>query len=286
MGISIDGQDLVFEGVVRLVNGTNPDTGVSYMILTPDGGTGSIPFLAQGLPGQPTLFDDITYVELGPDDTLPVPNPVKTLIDPGGSGVPARYGLKFYGRRGQVGATGQNEIGTAIDLEGVMDALTDKFGLIYDNSISKFVPTAQKVGNSYGPSSSINATAYNNASPRLLCAVNIPAQPFAWRPKVFAQTQVVGSAATRVDLVARINNEASGDQVGFAKGNAGPSPGTMTMIPAAPASSAIPGSYGRVEAGVSTTVYLRAEQKAATSGAWSTPASPDTTFWVDVDPLL
>ena len=53
MPITVSGNDIEFTGTVRVVNGFNPDTGVAYLILTPDGGVGSLPFLAQGLPGLP-----------------------------------------------------------------------------------------------------------------------------------------------------------------------------------------------------------------------------------------
>jgi hypothetical protein len=102
---------------------------------------------------------------------------------------------------------------------------------------------------------------------------------------VFAYTVVTGSSDTRVDLVARLNDPASGDQVGYSKGIAGATPPPNVLIPSAPAGSSIPGNYGKVSAGSAATIYLRAEQKAATSSAWSTPASPDTSFWVEVMPL-
>lgn len=287
MSISVNGNDIEFEGVVRVVNGFNPDTGVAYLILTPNGGTGSIPFLAQGLPGLPPVFDSVTVEEVDPDDPLPTPNPVVTTVSTGGSGIASHYTLKFYIHKGQVGATGQNQIGTASDLATTpaLGSGTNGYTLVYRSSDGKWVPTAQKVGDQYVPAV-INATAFNATSPRLLASVTVPAQPFDWRPKAFASTVVTGSSDTRVDLVARLNDQASGDQVGYAKGVAGAAPPPLVMIPAAPAGSAIPGTYAKVLAGNAATIYLRAEQKAPSSGSWSTPASPDTTFWVEVSPLL
>lgn len=283
-GVSISGNDLLFKGDVRVVNyGGN----TAYLLLTPSGGTGSIPFLAQGLPGKPPIFDSITVEEVNPGDTLPTPNPVVTMVSPGGDGQASHYTMKFYIHKGATGATGANQISTAVDLAAspTLGSGTDKFVLTYRHSDGKWVPTAQLAGNQYVPAV-ISSTAFNNASPRLIAQVDIPAQPFAWRPRVFAQTAVTGSSATRVDLVARLDNAATGDQVGFAKGSAGATPPTLVMIPASPAGSSIPGTYGRVNAGSAATVYLRAEQKAPTSGSWSTPGDPDTTFWVEVAPLL
>lgn len=287
MALTINGNDIEFTGQVKVVNGFNPDTGVAYLILTPDGGVGSLPFLAQGLPGKPPVFDNITVEEVEPGVSLPNPNPVVTEVSPGGSGTASHLNLKFYIHKGATGAMGTNVISTATDLATTpaLGSSTDAYTLLYRNSDSKWVPSAQKVGNVYvtGP---ISATSYNNTSPRLLSSINVPAMPFAWRPRVFASSVITGSSSTRVDLVARLNDASSGDQVGYAKGIAGPTPPPSILIPTYPADSSVPGSYGRVEAGAAATIYLRAEQKAGTSGSWSTPASPDTTFCVEVLPLL
>lgn len=285
-GLSISGNDVLYRGDIRIVNGVNYETGTAYLILTPEGGTGQIPFLAQGLPGKPPVFDSITMTEVDPDDPLPTPNPVVTMVSPGGDGTASHYTLRFYVHAGEKGDTGANEISTAVDLatSPSLDSGANGYTITYRHSDGKWVPTALKVGDQYVPAT-IAATSYNNASPRLLATVEVPAQPFAWRPRVFASTVVTGSSATRVDLVVRVNNQSTGDQVGFAKGVAGASPPPMVLIPAAPAGSAVPGSHGRVDAGNAASIYLRAEQKAPTSGSWSTPADPDTTFWVEVVPL-
>lgn len=289
MALTINGNDIEFTGTVRVVNGFNPDTGVAYMILTPDGGVGSLPFLAQGLPGVPPVFDSITVEEVNPGDPLPSPNPVVTTISPGGSGTASHLSLKFYIHKGATGATGTNIISTASDLATVpaLGAGTNGYTLIYRSSDSKWVPTPNPASSMQTyVSPAILATANNNASPRTLSEISVPAQPFEWRPRVFAQTLVAGGLGTRVDLVARLNDPTSGDQVGYSKGVQGASPPVNTLIPAFPAGAAVPGSYARVAAGVSAVIYLVAEQKAASNGAWSTPASPDTTFCVEVQPLL
>lgn len=286
MAISINGNDIVFDGQVKIINGFNPDTGVAYLILTPDGGVGTLPFFADGDPGLPPVFDSITVTEVDPLVALPSPNPAVTVISAGGPGLASHYNLRFYIHKGDTGATG-NEISTASDLAAspALGVGTDGYGLIYRNSTSEFVATAQKVGDSYVPAT-IASTAFDTTANRTLASVSIPAQPFNWRPRVFGSSIITGSSDTRVDLVARLNNVASGDQVGYSKGVAGAAPPPYTLIPAAPAGSSIPGSYGKVLAGNAATVYLRAEQKAASSNSWSTPASPDTTFWVEVAPLL
>jgi hypothetical protein len=291
MPVTINGNDITMTGVtLTLVNAANPDSGVSYIIITPEGGVGAIPFMAQGLPGQATLFPVITYVQLTAGTALPVPNPEVTLLDAGGAGLPAKYSLKFYGNAGPTGATGSPSISGASDLAAapVLGVLTDKYNLIFDNATSKFIPTAQKVGNIW-TATNIVLTAFNNTSPRLLSTITItPPPPFDYRVIPSASSVITGSIDTRVDLVVRISDPASGAQVGLGKGmtgvNAAGIPTTVNF--GHPAGSAVPGSYAKVTAGNSVSVYLRAEQKAGSSNSWSTPASPDTTFDVMVLPLL
>jgi hypothetical protein len=289
MGVTINGNNItITNATLEIVNGANPDSGVSYIIITPDGGVGELPFMAQGLPGQATLFPVITYIQLAAGTPLPSPNPVSTLVDPGGPGLPAKYSLTFYGNAGPTGATGSPSFAGASDLASspVLGALTDKFNLIYRSSDSKFVPTAQKNGESWAPAT-IASTAFNNTSPRLLHTITIGPQPFAYRVDAFAQTVVTGSVDTRVDLVVRMNDPATGDQVGYGKGLIGiNAAGIQTvLIPAYPAGSSVPGAYGQVAINTSASFYLRAEQKAGSSNSWSTPASPDTTFTIDIHPL-
>lgn len=287
MGISVNGNDIEFDGHVKVVNGFNPDTGVAYLILTPNGGTGQIPFMAQGLPGLSPIFDSITVEYIDPDVALPSPNPVQTLVNPGSNGIASHYNLKFYMHQGEQGPPGENTISTSTDLDPsvTLGSGTNGFTLLYNSTTGLWVPSSQKVGNQYVPGA-IDATAYTNTSTRTLASVNVTAQPFPWRPRVFATTTVTGSADTRVNLYARLNNSASGDQIGFAKGVAGAAPPPMVLIPSAPAGSNMPGAHGRVAASTAATIYLVAEQKAASSNSWSTVASPDTTFWVEVEPLL
>lgn len=287
MGITVDGTSIVIDNArLEIVNATEA-SGVAYLIITPDGGVGTLPFLAQGLPGAPTLFPTITYTEVDPAEPLPVPNPAVTLLDAGGAGLSAKYSLAFYGHKGDTGATGSPSIGGASDLATAppLDSNAEKFTLVYRNSDSKWVPTAQKVGGMY-VSGAISSTAHNSTSPRLLSSIAVPAQPFDWRPRPFAQCPVTGSADTRVDLIARLNDAAAGDQVGYSKGLSGVTPPPNILIPAPPAGTNVPGSYGLVSAGAAATVHLRAEQKAASNASWSTPASPDITYCVEVCPVL
>lgn len=284
MSISVSGNDIQFDGTVRVVNGANPESGVAYLILTPKGGVGSLPFLAQGLPGKPPVFDSITMESVDPGTPLPTPNPEVTMVSPGGDGQASHYTLKFYQHKGDKGDTGTVAISAAEDLSAAPGAGTDGYTLRYDHGTQKWVLTALWTGNQYVPGS-ISATAYTNTSPRVLGQIEVPPQPHPYRANAFAQTEVTGSASTRVDLVVRVGDPSTGARVGFSKGKVGPNPPVNVLIPAPPAGESVPGSYGVVPAGEARTFYLIAEQKAATDGSWSTPAAPDTTFYLDVRPL-
>lgn len=287
MAVTVDGNNLTFEGRVTVVNGANPETGIAYLILTPEGGFGNLPFLATGESGKPPIFDSITMTEVDPDEPLPTPNPIVTTVSEGGPGVAAHYTMQFFIHAGQKGDTGTILISSAADLatSPVLSSSTEGYHIVYRHSDGKWVPTAPKIGNIYIPSS-ILATAYNTTPQRLLSSISIPAQQFDWYPRAFAQVAVTGAADTRVDLVARVNDPASGAQVGYSKGLTGATPPVNVLIPAPPAGESMPGPYGKVLAGNPATIYLRAEQKGAGSGSWSTPASPDTTFCVEVVPVL
>lgn len=285
-GVTIDGNDIVYSGTIRVVNGFNPDTGVAYLVLTPTGGVGTLPFFATGDSGLPPVFDSITMEEVDPSNSLPSPNPVVTLVSAGGAGEASHYTMVFYVHSGATGATGANTISTATDLatSPALGSATNSYILVYDSTSKVWVPSAQKVGDVYIPAS-LSSTASGTTSPRQVSSVLVPAQPFDWRPRCFAQTVVSGSSDTRVDLLALVNDPSSGDQVGYSKGIAGATPPPNVLIPAAPAGSSVPGTYGVVSAGSAATVYLVAKQMAPSSNSWSTPGDPDTTFWVEVAPV-
>lgn len=287
MALTVDGTSIVWTGTTTVTNGFNPDTGVAYLILTPDGGVGELPFLATGDSGLPPVFDQISVVEVDPAQALPSPNPVVTMVSAGGSGVASHYTMTFYLHKGDTGSAGDTSISTAIDLASTpaLGAGTDGYILVYSNANSDWTPTAPKVGSQYIPAA-IAATAFNTASTRLLASVSVPAQPFNWRPRCFGQSLVQGSLDTQINLVARLNDADSGDQVAFGAGITGIlTSQQVVLMPASPGGSNVPGNYGLVAAGASATIYFRAEQRAPSILGWSTPADPQTTFWVEVAPL-
>jgi hypothetical protein len=276
-GVTVDGNDIVMSGTWRLVNGVDPTTGTAYLVGTPDGGVGSIPYAAPGTPGLSPL---ITFVmeEVDPDDALPGTNPELLSYVAGGAGTRSEYNYKLYVHQGETGEAGAFAFLDATDISG---SPTDDYMVVKTVGASTVQFAPQKVGGQY-----IGATVNTsgNTSPRVLSSVSIPAQPFAWRPRCFATTTVSGTANTRVDLLARVGNVGTGHQVGYAKGLAGATPSPLVLIPGSPSGSEIPGTYGRIASGATTIIYLVAEQKNGTSDAWTTTAA-DTTFWVEIAPL-
>lgn len=292
MGVTINGNSIsITNANIEIINGANDESGVSYIIITPDGGVGQLPFMAQGLPGQPTLFPSIA-LEIHPaGETLPTENPTKTLVDAGGAGVSAKYNLVFHINAPADGEGGAFAFANATDLAAspARGAGTTGFTLLYRHSDQKFVLTAVKVGNLY-VSSLIAATAFNNTSPRLLSSIPIGQSPYPTRLKAYASTIVTGSDGpepTRVNLVARLDNAASGDQLGFARGLIGSNPQAIqtVLLPTFLHAQDVPGTYALVPANTTCTAHLRAEQSASSSSSWSTPASPDTVYAVEVMPL-
>lgn len=286
MTLTVDGNNIVYDGTVTVVNGFNENTGTAYLVLTPNGGFGNLPFMSTGQPGLPPVFDKITLVEVDPEQSLPTPNPVVTLVNPGGAGTASHYTMTFYVHSGEPGVEGSNTISTATDLSSTppLGPGTDGYTITYNYSTGSWVLTPIPRGG-VGIPTVINATAYDTTNPRLLASVIMAPRPYAWMPRCFASTVVTGSADTRVDLVVRLNDQAAGNIVGYSKGIAGAAPPPNILIPSAPAGSNIAGGYGVVPAGQQATLFLRAEQQAPSTNSWSTPASPDTSFWVEVHPV-
>lgn len=276
MSISIDGNSLVFDGTVTITNFTDPTTGVVTLILSPNGGLGSIPALIQGEPGLPPIFDSVTVHQVNPGDTIPTST--FNLVTPGGAGTASHYTADIYVSKGDTGTTGAStNILAAPDVTGTA---TDKYILVYASSDSKMHFQAQKVGDLFIPSS-ISSTSGNSAS-RTLCSFTIPAQAFDYRPSAWGHCIVSGTVNTRVDLVARLNNATTGDQFGYGYGIAGVTDRPI-LLPGIPAGSA--GTYAKISAGNAATVYFQAEQKnVSTTDSWTTN-NASTTFEVKLNPV-
>lgn len=263
--------------------GFSVSSGVGTIIITPAGGVASFPLAIQGASGLPPLIRFVAH-ELPPGDPLPEPNPQRTVINPGGPGEAAEYQYDLYYHQGQKGDAASFKALDADDLAdgeslAAGDVTKDGYVLSYAYPGTGepgvvFVP--QKRADVRGPSG-ILATPWSNTSPRLLTAVTLEAKPFDTKLLPFGGVIVAGSADTRVDLIAYLGNpDDGGIEIGRAFGQAGSAPPPLVLMAGPPATT--PGSnanYGRVPANIAPTVYLRAEQKAASANNWKTEGAPD-----------
>lgn len=273
-----DDQYYLWTGEVRIPKTFDPTTKAAVIMLGPPGGIAQIPALVQGDPGVPATIDTtINFSALEHDDPT-ADSASFTTISAGSATVSPVYRLNLALHKGAPGASGSSTILGATDLTG-----TDVDGYIiakaYGSEEAEWV--AQKVGDQYWPAAISNTTDADGQN-RTLCQVSIPAQPFDWRPRVFGQTIVSGTANTRVDLLARVNNAVSGDIVGRGFGQVGASPPPNVLVSGVPAGSG--STVGKVSAGAAAVLFLRCEQQAATTDAYTTSAST-TSFMVEVAPI-
>lgn len=285
MSISIDGNTLTWDGTVTITNATDLSTGVATLMLTPAGGVGSLPALVAGTPGLPPVFDDVTVSTLtaGSNATASL-----TLVSAGGAGVASHYTLALGLPAGSDGVSGTFAISDATDLEGgPPSGTTDSYIIKWVNADSSWKIVGELCGDN--ANATVFTSASGNTSPQTLATVTIPAQPFDWRPNVSGFAVPTGTDNTHVDLVCRLNNATTGDQVGYGKGITGA--GGPAGVPAIPVTlskafgAAIgSGSYGRVSKGSSATLYFLAIQTAATTDSFSVPNS-SCSFTVKVDPI-
>jgi hypothetical protein len=252
-------------------------TKTGMIVFGPGGAVANFPAVATGLPGLSPVVN-FSQVQLAWNATLPTPNPVVTLTDPGTNGTRAVYNVVFYVNAGQPGPAASLFIGLAEDLVGAISAGET---IIFDAVDSVFRPQAPKVGPTYSITT-IPATASTTTAQRTLTSINIPAQPWPWTPRVEAQAVITNAIDTRVDLVA-YKGVAGGDVVGRALG-AGGGAGSTTSTLISAFGSDMPGTtqYGQTPANASQVILLRAENQTASNNPWSTGAA---TFTVHVDPL-
>lgn len=282
MTITQNGSTLTWNGTVTLTNATNITTGVATLMLTPAGGVGNLPVLAQGLPGPPPVIDSVSVTQIASSATPTAP--VLTLVSAGGPGVASHYTLSFQVNQGAAGSTGSFQIQSATDLTAG-SATVDYTLLVNTISPTTFKYAQQLVGDTYQCTSFTAAS--GNASPQILGSITVPSYNFNWRPRVTGMATPTGTANTHVDLICRLNNSSSGQQVGYAVGLTGAgSPG----IPALPLTldqafgGAISGGYGTVTSGNAATFYFEAIQTAATTDNFSVPTT-NMYFTVKVDPI-
>lgn len=273
-----DDQYYIWNGEVRIPKTFDPASKAAVIMLGPPGGVAQIPALVKGDPGKHAEFDStIVLNALEWDDPTADSAEWETIVA-GDDDTSPVYRLTLNLHKGEPGTSGETVVLEATDLDGTA---TD--GYLLSKTVGaetvEFVPP--KVGDQYWPAS-ISNTSGSDGQSRTLCSVTIPAQPFDYRVRVFGQCVISGTANTRVDLIARLNDAASGDIVGRSFGVVGAAPPPNVLVSGVAAGSA--STVGKVTAGSGATVYLRAEQQASTSDAYTTAAAT-TSFMVEVAPI-
>jgi hypothetical protein len=249
-------------------------SGTTVLFLAPPGGRGSIPPPAQGPPGAPSPPRNVFVNQVAPGGTIP--SPQVDVVDPA-TGV---WDLTFWVNSGADGPTASVALLAAVDLSGATGAQLGDF-LVYEtgSGIPEMTFNPALAGGKFYPTT-VNSTTSGNGPQRTLAQVAVPAQRFAWTPKVSGGAVVVGTGANvQVNLVARLNST-TGDDVGLGIGVAGQYPPPITLWDGGPAGSS-PTTYGIVAAGSGATIFLQAEQQSGTD-SFTTSAST-TRFCVEMN---
>jgi hypothetical protein len=277
--VNSDGS-ITWQGTVTFSASSDPfATGVATLTLTPSGGVSNLPALVNGDPGLPPTFRNVTVHQVAYGTTPPAST--STLVSPGGPGVASVYDLDLYVNSGQQGAAGTNAAVLAAS-DVVVTGIADGWTLVYNASTSKLV--AQQPKRVIGPFISSSITAYNgNAASTTVASIGVPAQPWAWRPRVHAHFYVTGTANTHIDALVRLNDPSAGDIVGMALGLTGAVSDRLIVGQHFGAAVSGTSTYGQVAAGASATLYLLASQTASTSDNWQTLAT-NGQFVVEVIP--
>lgn len=265
---------ITWTGMVSLTMSSDLiQTGTGTLTLTPMGGTGVLPALVDGTPGLPPVLT-FAATELSAGST---PTVTSVLTDPGGAGEASTYTVTLGIPVGATGSAGTNAtISTASDLElpsGVsLGSATAGYTLYYDATHSKWLVSQPMMAS--GPyitlSSSFYAPYSGSAGNYLVATMGLPALPWAYYPIVSGQIQAAGTVNTHVDLICRLNNSSTGQQVGYGLGFTGVGPYPITLVSSFASAITGGGTYGQVAANTTATLYLLALQTNSTTDDWST----------------
>ena len=271
----IDGKEyLVIEvAQFRIPLDWDPSSNMFLAVAAPDGGLGGFPALVQGDDGEtPDLDTAINFTALDFDDPTPDSASWTEISE-------NVYRLNLTLHNGPQGDAAAFDLQDADNLTGTMAA--GKM-IVVDPAATGFTYLTPKVGDEFWPATISNTPSGNAAY--TLCAVSIPAQDFDWRPEVSGWCVVTGTGPdVQIDLVARLNDAASGNIVGRGRGHAGENTeGFSTVLSSGPPAGAA-GSYNRVAAGAAAVVYLRAERQSGANTFTTTDAA--TQFGVRVRPV-
>ncbi|MEV6258087.1 hypothetical protein AB0L97_33015 [Nocardia sp. NPDC051911] len=177
-------------------------TGVATLTLTPAGGWGNFPVLAQGDPGLPAVIDSVTVT------TLSAGSPAAaslTLVDPGGPGEAAHYTMALSLPQGLAGATGApgHILGSSdfsnSPADGQIPVYNASGGLVAWMTYHPVTPYYVLPGTSF------TALTESASGVRdIVGALTIPSQAYRYRPRVSGDLEVTGAAGMRIDAEVRM----------------------------------------------------------------------------------
>jgi hypothetical protein len=245
-----------------------PSSGSPVIYLGPRGGIAQgVPAIEKGDPGLPPTIDTtVTTTVLAYGDPTPA-SASWTVVTPPSDSTAGTYRLNLAVHEGQPGANGS----TTLTVAAVGGTAAYKKIPQVNAEATGFEFTSQKVGGRHYPAS-LNNTANGNSNSTLgVVSIAAGTYDFDYRVEVEAQTIVTATGANcAVDLVARLNGETGGNDIGLIIGGG------------YPAGSA--DGWDKVSAGAGCTVHLRTEQQSG-SDTYST-SSTTTRFVVKVRPVL
>lgn len=272
-----DGQWYQFDGEILIP--VDPTAGSAVIYLRPNGGIGQgIPAVEKGDPGLPPDIDTaIAYTPLAHNDPTPA-SASWTVLTPPTDTTAGTYKLNLAVHEGSPGTPGSTTLTTGA-IGGT--AAYKKIPQI-NAAADGFEYTSQKVGSRHYPASINNTAAGNSNSTLAVVSIAAGTYDFDYRVEVEAQTIVTATGANcSVDLVARLNGETGGNDIGRCYGIGGTKD---RLIIAGGYQAGNADGWDRVAAGAGCTVHLRTEQQAG-SDTYST-SSTTTRFVVKVRAAL
>lgn len=278
--VTVDGEEYYqWKAVLRVPKNWTPESGV-FIAVAPMGGIANIPAAIKGDNGFSPAFRNINLVELDPDDETEA-SAEWTLVTPATDIAGPIYDLELTLHRGEAGDDGTLTILTAADYDNTGQSAG--YVLAMNGSNDGVVSVAWKVGNMYWPTSFSSVS--NGTGGNTLGSITIPSQQFDWRPRCHGNALLhYDGADTQVDLLARVANATTGDIVARSFGPPG-SAGDVSLTLAAAPPAASSGTYGKVSAGGSATVYLRAEQQGSGTATFDV-SNTKVVFAVEVAPIV
>lgn len=265
MAVTIDGNSLVFTGTLTVTNFTNPANGVCTLILTPDGGVGTLPALLAGDPGLPPTLTvgTVTTLSAGASATFAL-----SETSAGGAGVASAYTVNVGIPQGQKGDTGTNStLAGCTDLTGT--AAVDDIPMVTGTGPTEFTLTPFPWAFVAG-ATSFTSISTTGSSTQTICIVSIAAKSFSYIPLCFAEAIVAGTTNTLLNLSAWNGPPGTGTELAVTDGVIGTQYITMNPWNASALSNAV------VAANTAVQIYFVVRQINSTADTWgvanTTPA--------------